>query len=430
LFEETQSDRALQGIRVVDLSRVLAGPWATQLLADLGADVIKDERPGVGDDTRSWGPPRFDNGEGARESAYFTCANRGKRSIAIDIASPNGAAFVEGLVQEADILVENFKVGALSRYGLDYESLSARNPRLVYCSITGFGGDGPYAAMPGYDFIVQAMGGLMSLTGEADGPPTKVGVALTDIMTGLYACNGILAALHQRKQTGRGQKVETSLFDVQIAVLANQAAGFFATGRNPARHGNAHPSIVSYQSFVTADGLIAVAVGNDAQFLALCGVLGRPEYGVDPRFATNADRVTARESLVPILQALFMVCNTGEWLSKLIKACVPVGPVNNFSSVFEDAHVIARGIRIDMQRGSRGAIAGVACPIRLSGSPPLHDRGPPQLDEHGDVIRRGAGWSPPCALAKDETSARNSLRAVSLPPGSSRLNSSVRCSAT
>jgi crotonobetainyl-CoA:carnitine CoA-transferase CaiB-like acyl-CoA transferase len=380
--------RALSGIRVVDASRVLAGPWATQLLADLGADVIKVERPGGGDDTRGFGPPWFQDADGHREAAYFTCANRNKRSIALDIARPDDLALLVDMASEADVFVENFKTGSLARYGLDYTSLSARNPRLVYCSITGFGHDGPYASLPGYDFIIQAMGGLMSITGETNGPPMKVGVALSDILTGLYACNGIIAALHQRHRSGRGQFVETALLDVQVAALANQAASVLATGRNPVRHGNAHPSIVPYQTFETADGVIAIAVGNDAQFVALCGALERPALAQDSRYRTNAQRVAARETLIPELQRTLKAHDTRKWLAALMDAGVPAGPVNTIEQVLADPHVVERGLRIDLPHGSLASIPGIACPVRMSDSPPVLDRGPPCLDEHGGEIRR------------------------------------------
>lgn len=382
--------RALDGVRVIDMSRVLAGPWATQLLADLGADVIKIERPGVGDDTRSWGPPWF-TGPNGREAAYFVCANRGKRSIAIDITTPAGAALVCSMAAEADVFVENFKVGSLGRYGLDYETLSAANPQLVYCSISGFGEEGPYSPLPGYDFIAQAMGGLMSVTGEPTGIPMKAGVALTDIMTGLYACSGVLAALMQRNRTGRGQWVTTCLLDVQIAALANQASGYLASRRNPTRQGNAHPSIVPYQSFESADGVIAVAVGNDSQFSQFCAVLGCPQLSRDPRFATNSARVEARQTLIPLLQSLLKTRGSAHWVSSLTAAGVPVGPVNTLAEVFADPHVVQRQIELSMPHSTLGRVAGVACPVHLSGSPPRTDRGPPVLDEHGEQIRRQIG---------------------------------------
>ena len=379
--------RALDKIRVVDMSRVLAGPWATQLLADLGADVIKVERPGAGDDTRTWGPPWFTAEGGQRESAYFVSTNRGKRSIAVDIADPHGAELVARMAAEADVFVENFKVGDLKRHGLDYTTLAARNPRLVYCSISGFGQEGPYAALPGYDFIAQAMGGMMSLTGEPDGAPVKTGVALADVMTGLYACNGILAALFQREQSGRGQHVTTCLLDVQIAALANQASGYFATQRNPQRTGNAHPSIVPYQSFGTADGVIAIAVGNDSQFRTLCQVLKALPLARDSRFATNTARVEHRPILIPLLQSAFMRASTQHWITQLTAAGVPAGPVNTLADVFADPHVVQRKLKISLPHTVLGSVPGVACPVRLSDSPARTDRGPPTLDEHGEQIR-------------------------------------------
>ena len=387
LSEIAKPARALDKIRVVDMSRVLAGPWATQLLADLGADVIKIERPGLGDDTRAWGPPWFTAVDGHRESTYFVSTNRGKRSIAVDIADPRGAELVASMATEADVLVENFKVGDLKRYGLDYGTLAARNPRLVYCSISGFGQEGPYAALPGYDFIAQAMGGMMSLTGDPDGSPVKTGVALADIMTGLYACNGILAALFQREHSNSGQHVTTCLLDVQIATLANQASGYFATQRNPPRMGNAHPSIVPYQSFETADGLIAIAVGNDPQFRALCQALNVTQLARDNRFATNSARVEHRGILIPLLQTAFMRASSRHWITQLTTAGVPAGPVNTLASVFADPHVIQRELQITMPHTALGSVPGVACPVRLSDSPPRIDRGPPALDEHGGQIR-------------------------------------------
>ncbi len=389
---QNRAARALDGVRVLDLSRVLAGPWATQLLADLGAEVIKIERPGTGDDTRGWGPPWFTAPDGSREAAYFTCANRGKRSLAVDVGTPEGAALVASLADEADVLVENFKVGGLARYGLDQATLRARNPRLIYCSISGFGQDGPYASLPGYDFIVQAMGGLMSLTGEPDGQPMKAGVALTDILTGLYACNGILAALHQRESTGLGQWVETSLLDVQIASLANQAAAYLAEGRDPPRHGNAHPSIVPYQAFATSTGTIALAVGNDAQFRQLCVLLEREDLSRDPSLVTNAGRVANRDRLIPALEEEFLRRSAAEWLDALRAAGIPAGPVNAMGDVFADPHVQARGVRRVMPHRALGELPGVACPVRLSASAPRDDLGPPALDEHGDALRAD-GWA-------------------------------------
>jgi crotonobetainyl-CoA:carnitine CoA-transferase CaiB-like acyl-CoA transferase len=391
LSESNRQTRALDNIRVVDMSRVLAGPWATQLLADLGADVIKVERPGLGDDTRTWGPPWFTAKDGRREAAYFVSTNRGKRSICVDIAAAEGAALVADMAAQADVFVENFKVGSLTRYGLDYASLAARNPRLIYCSISGFGQEGPYAALPGYDFIAQAMGGMMSLTGEPNGTPVKTGVALADIMTGLYASNGILAALMQRERSGRGQHVTTCLLDVQIATLANQATSYLATRRNPPRMGNAHPSIVPYQSFATADGWIAIGVGNDAQFRRLCRALNVPQLARDERFATNTSRVEHREILIPLLQSAFMRASSSVWIAELTAVEVPVGPVNTLADVFADPHVIQRGLQISMPHTALESVPGVACPVRLSDSPPRTDRGPPVLDEHGEQIRSEIG---------------------------------------
>jgi crotonobetainyl-CoA:carnitine CoA-transferase CaiB-like acyl-CoA transferase len=376
------SGNALSGVKILDLSRVLAGPWATQLLADLGADVIKVEKPGSGDDTRSWGPPWFGDEDGAREAAYFVAANRGKRSILADIGTPEGAALVTRLAARSDVLVENFKVGGLARYGLDYASLARINPRLIYCSISGFGQSGPYADRPGYDFIVQAMGGLMSVTGTEHGPPMKAGVALTDILTGLYASNGILAALHQREKTGEGQHIDVALLDVQVATLANQASNYLATGHNPRRRGNAHPNIVPYQSFATSDGDIAVAAGNDAQFQRLCELIERPDLAVDSRYATNAARVAMREDLIPMLASRFALKPSAHWLEQLAAGGVPAGPVNTLSDVFADPQVRHRELAIDMPHAGLGHVRGVACPLRLSRSSSSARRGPPLLGEH------------------------------------------------
>ena len=370
--------KALEGVRVLDLSRVLAGPWATQLLADLGAEVIKIERPGEGDETRAWGPPYIE-GEGAKEAAYYMAANRGKSSVCIDMASPQGAALITALAARSDVLVENFKVGSLRKYGLDYATLNAVHPGLVYCSITGFGQDGPYADRPGYDFVVQAMGGLMSLTGETDGAPMKAGVALTDILTGLYAANAIQAALRYRDRTGKGQHIDLALLDVQVATLANQALNYLASGKSPQRYGNAHANIVPYQSFTAADGDIAVAVGNDSQFARLCVALDRPELAADRRFATNADRVAHRAVLVTQLQAAFAERPVAVWLERIQAAGVPAGPVNTVADVFADPQVIHRGLRIDLPHPELGFAPGVACPIRLSETPAGAQTAPPSL---------------------------------------------------
>jgi crotonobetainyl-CoA:carnitine CoA-transferase CaiB-like acyl-CoA transferase len=369
---------ALAGVRVLDLSRVLAGPWATQLLADLGAEVIKIEKPGEGDETRAWGPPWLEN-NGAREAAYFLSANRGKRSVTIDIARPEGAVLVTRLAAQSDVLIENFKVGGLAKYGLDYASLAAANPGLVYCSITGFGQDGPYADRPGYDFVIQAMGGLMSLTGDAEGAPMKAGVALTDLVTGLYAANAIQAALRHRDRTGQGQHIDVALLDVQVAALANQALNYLVSGANPRRWGNAHPNIAPYQSFATLDGDIAIAAGNDGQFARLCEVLGLRELPADPRFTGNAERVVNRAALIAALQAAFAADTTAEWLKRLHAAGVPAGAVNRLDAVFADPQVVHRGLATTLPHPTLGAAPGVACPIRLSQTPVGAVTAPPPL---------------------------------------------------
>jgi crotonobetainyl-CoA:carnitine CoA-transferase CaiB-like acyl-CoA transferase len=383
-----RAPRALEGIKVLDLSRVLAGPWAGQLLADLGADVVKVERPGAGDDTRAWGPPWLKDaqGEATRDAAYYFCANRNKRSVTIDIARPEGAALVRRLALEADVVLENFKVGGLKQYGLDWPSLKALKPGLVYCSITGFGQTGPYAQRAGYDFLIQGMGGLMSVTGRPDGEegagPQKVGVALTDVMTGLYATIAIQAALAHRARTGEGQHVDLALLDVQIACLANQTANYLIGGAVPRRMGNAHPNIVPYQDFPTADGDMILAIGNDGQFAKFCEVAGRPEWARDERFATNAQRVKHRGELIPLLRQATVMRTTREWIAALEAAGVPCGPINRLDEVFADPQVRARELRIDLPHAVAGTVPGVANPIRLSASPVAYDRGPPVLGEH------------------------------------------------
>jgi crotonobetainyl-CoA:carnitine CoA-transferase CaiB-like acyl-CoA transferase len=390
----TVTPRSLHGIKVLDLSRVLAGPWCGQLLADLGADVVKVERPGAGDDTRSWGPPWLQDasGEPTRDAAYYFCANRNKRSVTVDIATPDGRDLVRRLAMEADVVLENFKVGGLEQYGLDYASLKALKPGLVYCSITGFGQTGPYAQRAGYDFLIQGMGGLMSVTGRADGEegagPQKVGVALTDILTGLYASVGVLAALAHRDRTGEGQHIDLALLDVQVACLANQTANYLIGGKAPRRMGNAHPNIVPYQDFPTADGDMILAVGNDGQFARLCEVAGKPGWAADPRFATNPARVRHRAELIPLLRQATVMRTTREWIAALEPAGVPCGPINGLAEVFDDPQVIARGLRIDLPHAVAGTVPGVANPIRLSASPVAYDRGPPVLGEHtAEVLR-------------------------------------------
>ncbi len=385
---------ALSHVRVLDLSRVLAGPWATQTLADLGAEVIKVERPGAGDETRGWGPPWLEALPGEpRTAAYFAATNRGKRSIAVDLARPEGQAIVRRLAARSDVLVENFKAGALARYGLDRAALARENPGLVTCSITGFGPDGPYRDRPGYDLLVQAMGGLMSVTGAPDGAPgggpMKVGVALTDLLTGMYAATAILAALAHRDRTGAGQHVDLSLLDVQVAALANQAQSYLVTGVPPARLGNAHPSIVPYQAFATADGHLVLAVGNDGQFARFCAVAGRPDLARDPRFATNAARVAARAELLGILAPLLAARPTAAWVDALEEAGVPCGPINDLAQVFADPQVCHRGLRVEIPRPGGGAVPVVRSPMRLGGTPVVHDVAPPALGEHTREVLRG-----------------------------------------
>lgn len=383
---------ALAGLRVLDLSRVLAGPWSGQLLADLGADVVKVERPGTGDDTRAWGPPWLpdDNGEPTGESAYYLSANRNKRSVTVDLGQPEGQALIRRLAEKADVLIENFKVGGLAQYGLDYASLIEVNPRLVYCSITGFGQTGPYAARAGYDFLMQGMGGLMSLTGRADGAagegPLKVGVALTDIMTGLYATVAIQAALARRERTGKGQHIDLALLDVQIACLANQAANYLVGGVVPKRMGNAHPSIVPYQDFPTADGYMIIAVGNDGQFARCSEALGKPEWSGDERFSRNPQRVKHRDELIALMRDVTVSRTTSEWIGIMEAAGVPCGPVNTIDKVFEDAHVQSRHMRIEMAHTLSEKVSLVANPIRLSESPVQYRHVPPTLGAHTEEV--------------------------------------------
>lgn len=365
-------DKPLAGLRVVELARILAGPWAGQLLADLGADVVKVERPEVGDDTRHWGPPFTADGT----AAYFHSCNRGKSSIAIDFETPEGREQVRALVAEADVLIENFKVGGLARYGLDYESLSALNPRLVYCSITGFGQTGPYAPRAGYDFMIQGMGGIMDLTGDPDGEPQKIGVAFADIFTGVYASTAILAALRGREETGRGCHIDMALLDTQVAVLANQAMNYLVSGEAPKRLGNAHPNIAPYQTFAVADGYVIVAVGNGGQFRKLCQILGLAALAEDPRFVTNADRVRNREALGAALSPAIGQRRRDELLNALASAGVPAGPINDVADVFADPQVVARGMKLDLD-----GVPGVGSPIVIDGKRQVAERGSPALGE-------------------------------------------------
>ncbi|HEX8216200.1 MAG TPA: CaiB/BaiF CoA-transferase family protein [Allosphingosinicella sp.] len=367
-------DRPLAGLKVVELARILAGPWAGQLLADLGAEVVKVERPGTGDDTRAWGPPFATDGA----AAYFHSCNRGKQSLAIDLETEEGQARVRALAAEADVLIENFKVGGLAKYGLDYASLSEANPRLVYCSITGFGQDGPYASRAGYDFMIQGMGGIMDLTGAPDGEPQKVGVAFADIFTGVYASTAILAALRGREVSGTGCWIDMALLDTQVAVLANQAMNYLVSGIAPRRLGNAHPNIAPYQTFALANGHIIVAVGNDSQFRRLCQLLALPALADDPRFATNPLRVANRAALAAALEPPLALRRKDEMLAAFAAAGVPAGPINDVAQVFEDPQVVARGMRIE-----RHGIPGVASPIVIDGVRQVADAPSPGLGEDG-----------------------------------------------
>ena len=383
---------ALSHLRVLDLSRVLAGPWAGQILADLGAEVIKVERPGNGDDTRAWGPPFLKDayGESTGEAAYYLSANRNKQSVTIDFTKPEGQRLVRELAAKSDILIENFKVGGLEAYGLDYASLKALNPLLIYCSITGFGQTGPYAKRAGYDFMIQGLGGLMSLTGRPEGDegagPVKVGVALTDILTGLYSTVAILAALAHRQEGGAGQHIDMALLDVQVACLANQAMNYLTTGVSPQRLGNAHPNIVPYQDFPTADGDFILTVGNDNQFRKFAEVAGRPEWGDDPRFVSNKQRVANRAVLVPLIRQATVFKTTAEWVSQLEAVGVPCGPINDLAQVFADPQVQARGLAMQLPHALAGLVPQVASPIRLSGTPVEYRNAPPLLGEHTQEI--------------------------------------------
>jgi len=383
----------LQGIKVLDLSRILAGPWAGQMLADLGADVIKVERPGAGDDTRSWGPPYmptsagFEDGE-ERQAAYFQTANRGKRSLCVDMSSAEGQAIIKQLAGKADVLIENFKVGGLAKYGLDYATLSALNPELIYCSITGFGQTGPYKDRAGYDFMIQAMGGLMSVTGDANGEPMKVGVALADVMTGLYASNAIQGALIHQLRTGQGQHIDLALLDVQVATLANQAMNYLATGDNPKRLGNSHPNIVPYQAFATADGHLILAVGNDGQFHRFCQVAGQPELAHQRDYATNSLRVANRDTLVPLVVAIMLQQTTDWWLAKLNEVGVPCGPICTIDQVFDNPQIQARDMQLELDHATLGKVASVANPIKYSATPIQYTHAPPTLGQHTDEVLR------------------------------------------
>lgn len=390
----------LTGVRVLDLTRVLAGPWCTQNLADLGAEVIKVERPGSGDDTRGWGPPyiKDQHGDDTSEAAYYACANRNKQSVAIDIASKEGADIVRELALGCDILVENFKVGGLQKYSLDYDSMKAVNPALIYCSITGFGQNGPYAKRPGYDFMIQGMGGLMSITGEQDdlpgGGPQKAGVAVADLMTGMYATVGILAALHERARSGLGQHIDMALLDCQVAMLANQNLNYMTSGAAPKRAGNAHQNLVPYQVFSAADGHLIVAVGNDSQFKAYCQVIGRQGLADDVRFGTNSNRVIHREALVPMLIEAMKTQTRDFWLEALERAGVPAGPINNLEQVYQNPQVKARGMQQYLPHPLAGSAPIAASPLRFSDSPVVSLHAAPLLGQHTEqVLREKLGWN-------------------------------------
>jgi crotonobetainyl-CoA:carnitine CoA-transferase CaiB-like acyl-CoA transferase len=379
---------ALSGIRVLDLSRVLAGPWATQNLADLGAEVIKIEKPGSGDDTRAWGPPFLKNAkcENTTEAAYYLSANRGKKSVAVDMSQPDGQHVIHELAKISDIVVENFKVGGLKKYHLDYESLKAINPRLIYCSITGFGQTGPIADQAGYDFMIQGMSGLMSITGEPDGSPMKVGVALTDIMTGLYATIAIQAALFHREKTGVGQYIDVSLLDVQTATLANQAMNYLTTGISPTRLGNAHPNIVPYQAFATQDSHIIIAVGNDKQFEKFCGIAEHAELAQDARFKNNRARVENRKVLIDLLIPLLQKQSTAWWLEKLEASHVPCGPINTIGQALTHPQTLHRNMIVDIPHPTAGKVTVVGNPIHFSETPVQYNMAPPLLGEHTDSV--------------------------------------------
>ena len=384
----------LSHLTILDLSRVLAGPWCTQLLADLGATVIKIERPGSGDDTRAWGPPflRDAAGDDTSEAAYYLACNRGKLSVAVDFTQPEGQRIVRDLALQADVLVENFKVGGLAKYNLDYTSVAALNPRLVYASITGFGQNGPYADRAGYDFIIQGMSGFMSVTGERDelagGGPQKAGVAITDLMTGMYAAVGILAALQHRDRTGVGQHIDLALLDSAVAMMAVMGMNHLVSGTPPGRAGNAHQNIVPYQVFACADGHLILAVGNDSQFAKFCAVAGHPDWARDARFVRNVDRVRNRDALVPLVAASIATRPQREWLAALEEVGVPCGPINKLDAVFEDPQIRARGMRFDLPHALAGQVPQVGPPIEMSGTPLVAERPPPLLAEHTMQVLR------------------------------------------
>ena len=391
----TQRSGPLSGIRVLDMSRILAGPWVGQMLADLGAEVIKIERPGKGDDTRGWGPPfvKDRDGNDTSDAAYFMCTNRGKKSLTLDIAKPEGQQIIRELAQQSDILLENYKVGDLKRYGLDFESLSKLNPRLIYCSITGFGQTGPYRDRAGYDYLVQGMGGIMSMTGEREdrpgGGPQRVGVAIADLMTGMYSSVGILAALHERAASGLGQYIDMALLDCTVGWLANQNANYLIGGQVPQCIGNEHPNVMPYQTFRTIDGNMIIATGNDGQFQRLCDAAGIPETGKDPRYANNALRMKHRDDCTAELATALKKKTTAEWIALLETVGVPCGPINRLDQVYADPQVQARGLKIEVPHPKAGSVPLVANPIKFSRTPMAYDRPPPLVGEHVDDVLRG-----------------------------------------
>ena len=406
--------KPLHSVRVLDLTRILAGPTSTQILADLGAEVIKVERPGAGDDTRSWGPPYASGPDGAREAAYFLGVNRGKKSLSVDLKSEAGQRIVRQLALRSDVIVENFKTGDLARYGLDHATLSKTNPGLIYCSITGFGQTGPRAPQAGYDLLVQGMAGLMSITGQPEmaegGEPMKVGVAVVDVLTGLYATISILAALQERAVSWVGRQIDLSLFDVCAASLANQASNWLAGGVVPQRMGNAHPSIAPYQTFSAADGYIILAVGNDGQFVKLCNAIGRSDLRDDPRFATNPNRVANRAALIDSLNAEFSGADRAHWIALLEPIGVPCGPINNVNEVFEDPQALARGLAVTLPHAALGQVKTVASPIRLDGVSVTAESGPPILGEHSDEVLRGV-----LGMSSEQVAALIAEGVVALP---------------
>lgn len=389
--------RPLSHIRVLDLSRVLAGPWASQNLADLGAEVIKIERPGSGDDTRSWGPPFLEDAEGrqTKESAYYLSVNRGKKSVTLDISKPEGQRIARELATRCDVLLENYKVGGLAKYGLGYDEVRKINPRIVYCSITGFGQTGPHAHRPGYDFIFQGMGGLMSITGERDdlpgGGPQKVGIAITDVLTGMYAALAITAAIAHRERTGEGQYIDMALLDTIVAFGANQIFNYFVSGKVPGRYGNAHANLVPYEVFPTTDGHVILAAGNDSQWESFCRAVGRPELAADERFRTNPDRIRNRKELIPLVRGIMKERTRKDWIERLDAAGVPCGPINNYEEVFDDPQVRHRGLKIETPHPQSGSLPGIASPMRFSETRVEYKLPPPLLGEHtrevlGDLL--------------------------------------------